>query len=271
VDIITTIITMTAITIMDDEPDLRAERVDRLRVDLSCAVPHDDDLLLSEDAGPKLLVWLSPSFPVGSFAFSHGLEWAVEAGSIKDANSAIDWIGGLLDHGALRNDAIFAACAWRAAAHENSDAVKQVAELALAMAGSRERYLETTAQGNAFATMIREAWACSKFAWLGAQLSGDVAYSVAVGAAAAAHNIPLDVTLRAYAIASIQNLVSAAIRLSVIGHTDGQRIIAALLPNAIALGRETEHASLDDVGGAAFQSDISALKHETQYTRLFRS
>ena len=62
------------------------------------------------------MVWLSPSFPVGSFAFSHGIEWAVETGDVKDKDSTIAWIGALLDHGALRNDTILAAVAWQAAA-----------------------------------------------------------------------------------------------------------------------------------------------------------
>ncbi len=268
--IITTII-MTRITSMDDEQGEMTEVIARLPADISCAEAQAGNALQSREAATQLLVWLSPSFPVGSFAFSHGIEWAVEVGSIRDASSGIDWIGGLMDYGAIRNDAIFAACAWRAASQEDGDALRCVAELALAMAGSRERYLETTAQGNAFATMIREAWACPNFIRSCAQLTGDLAYPVAVGTAAAGHNIPLDAMLRSFAVAAIQNLVSAAIRLSVIGHTDGQRIIAALLPKAMALGREAESALLEDIGGAAFQSDLSALKHETQYTRLFRS
>ncbi len=259
-------------TSMDDEasaPKVEADRGGLLSRDM---YPSDvgEDAEATGSALP-LLVWLSPSFPVGSFAFSHGLEWAVQSGDIKDAASAIEWIGGLIEHGALRNDAIFAACAWRAATKGESRALAEVAELALAMAGSRERYLETAAQGNAFATVIREAWASPSFTSSFGQVAGGIAYPVAIGMAAAGYRIPLDVTLRSYVVATIQNLVSATIRLSAIGHTDGQRIIAALMQRAVDLGREAETATLDDVGGAAFQSDLAALKHGRQYTRLFRS
>lgn len=219
----------------------------------------------------ELLVWLSPSFPVGSFAFSHGIEWAAHAGDVRDAATTIEWIGALITHGALRNDAILAACAWRAAHEQNAPALREANQLALALAGSRERLLETTAQGNAFVTTIRAAWSSPEIERVLGYLHGDIAYPVAVGAAAAGQDIPLVDTLDLFTVAILQNLVSATIRLSAIGQTDGQRVIAALLPAARTLASQCRDATLDDVGGAAFGSDLAALKHETQYTRLFRS
>ncbi|HWH81555.1 MAG TPA: urease accessory UreF family protein, partial [Burkholderiaceae bacterium] len=96
-------------------------------------------------------------------------------------------------------------------------------------------------------------------------------YPVAVATAAAGHGIALRTSLEAFSLALVQTLVSATIRLSALGHSDGQRAIAALLPETRKLAREAQHATLDDLGGAAFRSDIAAMRHETQYTRLFRS
>jgi urease accessory protein len=234
--------------------------------DLDRRIEAEDGL-----ASLPLLIWLSPSFPVGSFAFSHGLEWAVQTDEVKDAATTIAWIGALLNHGAQRNDAILAASAWRAVRARDEQALAETAELALALAGSRERYLEATAQGNAFVTAIRSAWAAPEVDWAWDVLSGDVAYPIAVAGASAGHGVPLLATLEMLNLAIVQNLVSATIRLSALGHSDGQRVIAALLPETRKLAREAQSATLDDLGGAAFRSDIGAMRHETQYTRLFRS
>ena len=266
-----TTITMTTSTIMDDEPDGRPEDIDRLPVDLTPTEILESAASPSSEKAAQLLVWLSPSFPVGSFAFSHGLEWAVHAGHIHDATSTIAWLETLIDHGALRNDAVLAACAWRAARTGNEAAIQEINELALAMAGSRERYLEATAQGNAFIAIVRGAWLTPSLDQMLQNVEGDIAYPVAVAVTCAAHEIGLPHMLRFYTLALVQNLISATIRLSVIGHTDGQRAIAALLPAVQKLSAFAMSATLDDLGNAAFQSDIASMRHETQYSRLFRS
>ncbi|MDJ1158976.1 urease accessory UreF family protein [Chelatococcus sp. SYSU_G07232] len=218
-----------------------------------------------------LFVWLSPAFPVGAFAYSHGLEWAAEAGDVRDAASLEAWLADLLAHGAPVNDAILLAEAHRAAAAGDAPALARVAELALALAASRERHLETTTQGNAFLLTARKAWPCAAFDGLAQALAGDVAYPVAVGVAAAGHCVALEATLEAFLLAFVANLVSAAVRLGVVGQTDGQRVTAALVPAVGAAAAAGCAATLDDLGGAAFRSDMAALRHETQYTRLFRS
>jgi urease accessory protein len=218
-----------------------------------------------------LFVWLSPAFPVGAFAYSHGLEWAAEAGDLTNAATLSDWLGALLDHGAPRNDAILMAEAHRAAAAHDGARLGAVAELAQALAGSRERRLEAVTQGNAFLATLEKVSPCAAFAVLRAAWDGDVAYPVAVGTATGGHGLPLDPALEAFVLAVVANLVSAAVRLSVVGQTDGQRVIAGLLPHVTRVARAAAGATLDDIGGAAFRSDIAALRHETQYTRLFRS
>jgi urease accessory protein len=226
---------------------------------------------MTDAAALPLLVWLSPAFPVGGFAYSHGLEWAVEAGAVRDADTAREWIRDLVERASGRNDAVLLAAAWRAAAAGDADALGEAAELAVALQPSAERHLEATAQGAAFVTAARAAWAVASLDLLARACDGEVAYPVAVGVLAAGHAVPLDATLRAYLTAFAGNLVSAAVRLGPIGQTDGQRIMAALLPVVASVAREAEAATLDDLGGASFRSDIASLRHETQYTRLFRS
>jgi urease accessory protein len=222
-------------------------------------------------AALPLMVWFSPAFPVGAFAYSHGLEWAVETGAVSDAATARAWIADLLELGSGRNDAILLAAAHRAAAQGDGAALREVAELAIALQPTAERRLEATAQGNAFVIAARASWPCATLEALAAAWDGDVAYPVAVGVVAAGHGLALPVTLEAALLAFVANLVSAAVRLGAIGQTDGQRITAALLPGVRTAAAAAASASLDDLGGAAWRSDIASARHETQYTRLFRS
>ena len=226
---------------------------------------------MTETAGLPLLVWLSPSFPVGAFAYSHGLEWAVEAGDISNAATCEAWISDLLVHGSGYNDAIIMAAAYRAVTIRDRAALGEVAELAVAMQPSSERHLEATAQGNAFLTAARAAWEVPSLAFLKSAWDGDVAYPVAVGALSAGHDIPLSTTLDAFILAFSATLVSAAVRLGPIGQTDAQRILAALMPTIRKTAILASTSTLDDLGSAAFRSDLASLRHETQYTRLFRS
>lgn len=223
-----------------------------------------------EDA-PSLLplfVWLSPAFPVGAFAYSHGLESVVDAGLVHDAGTLADWLGDLLRRGSARQDAVLAAEAWRAGGGDLSGLL-ELNDLALALAPTRERRLETGATGRAFTDAIRAAWpdaACAALTGV-----GDVAYPVAFGASAGRSGLPLGPSLEALALTFVGNLVSAAVRLGPIGQTDGQRVTAALLPEARRLGGWAAASTLDDLGACALRSDIAALHHETLYSRLFRS
>ncbi len=231
------------------------------------------DILAGADRGAPLplLIWLSPAFPVGAYAYSHGLEWAVEAADIVNAASLQDWLLDLLECGAPRSDAILFAAAFRAAAAADWAALMEINVLTVALTGSAERRLETTAQGAAFVAAARAAWDCEPLRRLEPAPDGRIAYPVAVAATACAHALPLDMSLAAFVLAQVANLVSAALRLGPIGQTDGQKILAALLPRIQNLAHEAQTAGLAGLGGCAFRSDIAAMRHETQYSRLFRS
>ena len=217
------------------------------------------------------MAWLSPAYPVGAFSYSGGLEWAVEAGDVTNADALAAWLAVLIGEGGGFCDAVLFVHAHRAAAKRDGEALRTVAELAAAFAPSKERHLETSAQGGAFLEVTRAAWPCAALDRLTQQWPGPYAYPVAVATAAAGHGIAVEPALAAYLHAVAANLVSAGVRLIPLGQTDGQRVIAALEPLIGATARRALATPLDAMGAAAFQVDLAGQCHETQYTRLFRS
>lgn len=212
----------------------------------------------------RLMSWLSPAFPVGAYAFSHGLEWQVEHGGLSAASDVRDWIAELTVRGSGQADLVFCAAAWRAG---DGGVLASLSELACAFAGTRERLTETRAQGTAFVDTVRATW---PEPGLDALPEG-CAYPVAVGAVAHAHGVPLEPALTAYAHAFAANLVSAAVRLVPLGQTDGQRITAGLEPAVHEAAARAAQTGPTRLASATLASDIAAMQHETQYTRLFRS
>lgn len=219
----------------------------------------------------RLLAWMSPAYPVGAFSYSHGIEWAVETGDIADLKTLADWLTVILRDGSGLADAIVCAHAHRAVRARDKAALAEVAELALAFQPSRERRLESTAQGNAFMAATEAAWPAEALDLLRHAWPDAVAYPVAVGAATAAHGIDEATTLHAFLHAVAANLISAAVRLVPLGQTDGQRALAAMEPVVTETATLARATALDDIGGHALRSDIASMRHETQYTRLFRS
>ena len=217
-----------------------------------------------------LQVWFSPAFPVGAFAYSHGLEAAVDHGWVKNRTTLESWLTDLIAHGALQNDLILLAAAWRSADVSDTAQLREIADLGAALQPSAERHLEATQQGRSFLEAATAAWP-PELPLPREMNERDVTYPVAVGMAATRHDIPLPDVLRAYAVGFLGNLTSAAIRLSIIGQTDAQLILAALMPALIATAERAETASLDDIGSATLRSDLASMLHETQYSRLFRS
>ena len=232
---------------------------------------------VSKDEGPqasalyRLMAWLSPAYPIGAFSYSSGIEWAVEAGDITDAETLRAWLATMMGEGNGFCDALLFAHAHRAAAADDDKTLRAVAELAAALAPSKERHLETTAQGTAFVAATAAAWPCAALDRLAQIWDGPIAYPVAVAVACAGHDIALAPALAAYLQALAANWVSAGVRLVPLGQTDGQRVLAALEPVIVATAARAQTAKLDDIGSSAFRADLASARHETQYTRLFRS
>jgi urease accessory protein len=212
----------------------------------------------------RLMTWLSPAFPVGGFAYSHGLERAVHDGLVSDKTELQAWLTALLEIGSGWNDAVLFAEAWRRA-RDGGD-LADLAELAEALAGSGERHAETMLQGAAFLAAAA-GWPNPVLLVLPAACP----YCVAVGAVSGGHGIPLEDALAAWLQAFSSNLVQAAIRLGVTGQDGATRTVAALEPLVLETASRAAGSTLDDLGSTTFMSDVVAMKHETQYSRLFRS
>jgi urease accessory protein len=212
----------------------------------------------------RLLTWLSPAFPVGTFAWSQGLETAIADGRVTNAATLKDWIGGSLTHGSLKTDAILLAHAYRDEA--DARALAELAELGLALTAASERHFETSLTGETFGIAAR-AWPSDVFALL----PQPCPYPVAVGAIAGAQRIGLDETLIGFLTASVHSQVSVAVRLVPLGQTAGLQVMAGLELTVAVLAKAAATASLDDIGGIAYAADIAQMRHETIGTRVFRS
>jgi urease accessory protein len=218
--------------------------------------------------------WLSPAFPTGAYSYSHGIEWAVEAGDIHDRESLVDWLEADLCYGSGRNEAIFFNEAWRCSADDDLAKLFEVAELAAAFRGTSEFALESSQQAAACLATIRQAWPDRILDWLAEILRErhvPLAMAVVFGVASSRQHIPVALALPAFLQSSTANLVTAAVRLLPLGQTDGQRAIAQLEKAVVAASAQARRSTIDDLGSAAFMVDLASAAHETQYTRLFRS
>lgn len=218
----------------------------------------------------KLATWLSPGFPIGAFSYSHGLEWAIEDGAVRTPADLRAWLADVLELGGGWTDAVLFAEAWRAAGAADWARLAAACELAEALAPSRERHLETMQQGSAFLAAV-SAWPCEAAQHLEIIAGGRAAFPVAVAVAAAGHGISAAEALPLYLNAFVANLVSVAVRLLPLGQTAGLATLAALQPAILALAERALDASPDDLGSAAMLSDIASMRHETQYSRVFRT
>ena len=218
---------------------------------------------MTDPALLRLLAWLSPAFPTGGFAYSHGLEWAVEAGDISGRDSLLEWVRDVLRHGAGRSDLILLRHAHRTSG--DAATLGTLTELAIATSASRERQVESLGQGSAFVAAAAP-WRADLF--IGVER---VPYAVAVGAFAGVSGIAEDDAALGFLHAFAANLISAAVRLVPLGQSAGLAVQAALERDLLDVAAETRKAGLDDLGTCCFRSDLAAMAHETQYTRLFRS
>src|SRR5262245_60634701 len=239
-----------------------------------------DIIMTEKECGFSLLAqlrqqtWLSPAFPTGAYSYSHGLEWAVEAGQIHDRESLVDWLEADLRYGSCRNEAIFFNEAWRSASENDRVRLLQVVELAAVFRSTSEFALESMQQSIGCLGMLRRVWCDRLLDWLSEmlrKLDFPPALAVVLGIRAATQGIPVCLALPAFLQSFIANLVNAGVRLLPLGQTDGQLALAKLEEAVLSASAEAQAATLDDLGSAAFMVDLSSMAHETQYTRLFRS
>jgi len=220
----------------------------------------------------RLLAWLSPAYPIGAFSYSHGIETAVEEGFVTNRASLVAWLETVLRDGTGRVDGALFAMALRAADAKDWSVFDAIAERAAAWRGTSEMALEARQQGGSFLAITRTAWPHPDLEAAHERLAGEIALPVTVALAAAVHGIALDVALTGYLHAFTANLISAAVRVVPLGQSDGQLALASL-EEAVSRAAKAALAvtDLDEVGTATPLLDWCSIRHETQYTRLFRS
>ena len=222
----------------------------------------------------RLMTWLSPSFPVGAFSYSHGVEYAVETGLVTDAASLQGWIGTIVTRGSGRVDAALFLAAHDAVWRRDEALAAWALEYGDALRATREFGVEAEGQGRAFMQAVTKSWPADGMSWLAdcsARLGRPVVYPVAVGAAAGSHGLPVRDTLVAYLHAFAANLVSAGVRLVPLGQSDGLRVLAGLELVILGAADAALERPREDIGAATVMADWASASHETQYTRLFRS
>lgn len=219
----------------------------------------------------RLLAWFSPSYPIGAFSYSHGVEYAIETGRVTNVATLTQWIAHILRHGAGWVDAVLLKEAH--AACDDMARLDELADLAAAWRGTAEMALESTQQGGSYLSVTRAAWGQSSELDAFAALRTDksVPLCIAVGVAAGAHRLGVETVLAAYLHAFAANLVSAAVRLIPLGQTDGQRTLSNLMPVVDSVVPCALACAVEDCGTASPMVDLTSMMHETQYTRLFRS
>jgi len=203
-----------------------------------------------------VMQWLSPAFPIGGFAYSHGLEWAINKGYVSNREELQKWISDLLEYGSLKNDAILIKLVL-----QGSDP-KEINELAMALCPASERLSETQLQGGAFCKIMREVWSLE---------IDDLTLPIALALAAKNESIDQNLVVPAYLHSFCSNLISVAMRLIPIGQTDGQKTLRELSPLISDSVRAVAKSNKDDLGSACFLSDVSAMQHEYLQPRVFKT
>ena len=222
----------------------------------------------------RLQSWLSPAFPIGTYSYSHGLEWAVEAGQVDNRTTLVAWLDADLGYGSGRNEAIFFAETWRCVVQRDSGRLVEIAELAAALRATSELALESSQPASACLTTLRRVWPdplLDSFEQTLHERHISPALAVVLAIGAARTEVPLQLALPAFLQSYIANWVTAAVRLIPLGQTDGQLAIAELEDSVLAASARADDADTNDLGSAAFMIDLASMAHETQYTRLFRS
>ena len=201
-----------------------------------------------------LQTWFSPSFPVGSFSYSHGLEAMINDNFIKSKEDILDYLKCILKYGTGKNDIILMKYTYQG---------EQINELALSLCPSKERKIESIEMGNAFRKVLSDSWDF--------KLPENTAYPIAVAKAAKHFDIPLNLTLVSYLQSFASNLINVCIKHIPIGQKIGQDCIIQTYDLIREIEKESENLNLEDLGGICFNSDIYSIKHENLKTRIYKT
>jgi urease accessory protein len=216
----------------------------------------------------RLLQLASPMLPVGAYAYSQGLEWAVESGWVHDEASAADWIGGVLGQGPARLEVPVLARLYRAWTSDDLAQAHHWSRYLDAARESGELQAEARQLGESLAVLLAQLGIEAARDWKEIEYAG---FPTLFALAGVHYRVPLPETALGYLWAWCENQVAAAMKLVPLGQAAGQRILSALigqLPAAVERGLALTD---DEIGVLTPRLAIGSARHETQYTRLFRS
>jgi urease accessory protein len=222
----------------------------------------------------RLLAWNSPTLPIGAFAYSHGIETAVERSVVRCAADLGGWLAEIVTRGSGKIDAVFLVQSFRAERGGAGHALLTIAELAAAMRACAEAALESTAQGNALLEALTAGWHLPRLVAYREALRTrqcPPSYACVMGVACANAGLRERDAVLGFLHSFASNLISAGVRLIPLGQRDGLRVLASLEDTLASAAMSARAVALDDIGSVTWGVDWAMSRHETQTTRLFRS
>jgi len=215
----------------------------------------------------RLLQLASPALPVGAYSYSQGLESAMESKIVRDAATASRWIGEVLELSVASMEAPVLSRLMHAWQRGDIDAVRRWNAEFIASRETSELRGETVQMGYSLRRLLRDLDVPALE--LGA--IDEVAYPTAFACAAAAWKLPVPDAIATYVFAWIENQVLAAVKCVPLGQTDGQRLMLDLGSRIAPLAERAIAMDDDDLANFAPGLAIASARHETQYSRIFRS
>jgi urease accessory protein len=216
----------------------------------------------------RLLQLASPALPVGAYAYSQGLEWAVEAGWVTDEATLGRWLDEQLTESFGRVDLPILSRLHRAAREGDDAELRRWSRELVARRETRELVADDRDRGRALARLLRDLGVGAAALWADRD---DAPFAALAALAATAWNVPLEPALHAHAFGWLENQVLAGVKLIPLGQVAGQRLLLTLTPRIPAVVAAALALDDDDIGGTLPILAIASSLHETQYTRLFRS
>ena len=206
----------------------------------------------SKDPHQVLQIWFSSSFPIGSYAYSHGLEALIDDKKIKNKDDVKEFLDALLFYGTLRNDYIFMKSVYKG---------EQINELTLASASSKERQIEMIDMGNSFRKIMKDSWELS--------LPENTSFIYCLAKAGLHFDIKLDDLIKFYLQSFISNLINVCVKHIPMSQKDGQSLNVIFINQIQEFLTHSDKLTLKDIGTTFFIGDIFAIKHEYLDSRIY--
>ncbi len=206
----------------------------------------------TKDPHQILQIWFSSSFPIGSYAYSHGLEALIDEKKIENKDDVKEFLDALLFYGTLRNDYIFMKSIYKGV---------EINELILASASSKERQIEIIDMGNSFRKIMKDSWKLS--------LPKNTSFIYCLAKAGLHFNIKFDHLIKFYLQSFISNLINVCVKHIPMSQKDGQSLNVIYIDQIQEFLIDSYKLTLKDIGSTFFIGDIFAIKHENLDSRIY--